>query len=65
MSIESDLKKDGIKNLQIVCDEIGIEHQAMKSWNRLPMNQKGDKNKKYSSPSLENIIKVLRWAKKV
>ena len=58
-------KERGIKNLESVCDEIGIEYQAMKSWNRLPMNQKGDKNKKYSSPSLENIIKVLRWAKKV
>lgn len=58
-------KERGIKNLENVCDEIGIEYQAMKSWNCLPMNQKGDKNKKYSSPSLENIIKVLRWAKKV
>jgi len=58
-------KERGIKNLESVCEEIGIEYQAMKSWNCLPMNQKGDKNKKYSSPSLENIIKVLRWAKKV
>ena len=58
-------KKRGIKNLQIVCDEIGIEHQAMKSWNYWPTVLNGERNKKFSSPSIQNIAKVLRWAKKV
>ena len=58
-------KKRGIKNLQIVCDEIGIEHQAMKSWNYWPTALNGERNKKFSSPSIQNIAKVLRWAKKV
>lgn len=58
-------KKRGIKSLQIVCDEIGIEHQAMKSWNYWPTALNGERNKKFSSPSIQNIAKVLRWAKKV
>ena len=58
-------KKRGIKNLQIVCDEIGIEYETMKSWNCLPIGQNGEKNKKFSSPSIPNIAKVLQWAKKV
>ena len=57
-------KKRGIKNLQIVCDEIGIEHQAMKSWNYWPTAINGERNKKFNSPSIQNIAKVLRWAKK-
>ena len=58
-------KERGIKNLQFVCDEIGIEHQAMKSWNYLPTAINGERNKKFNSPSIQNIAKVLRWAKKV
>ena len=56
-------KERRIKNLEIVCDEIGIEYQAMKSWNYVPTYPNGEKNKKFSSPSIENIVKVLKWAK--
>ena len=45
-------KKRKIKNLHIVCTEIGIEYEAQKSW-----------NDGSNAPSHENKVKVLKWAK--
>lgn len=58
-------KERGIKTLESVCGEIGIEYQAMKSWNYLPTKPNGERNPKFSSPSIQNIEKVLKWAKKL
>ena len=46
----------------MVCDEIGIEYETMKSWNSCPTDSNGKKNKKFNSPSIQNVIKVLKWA---
>ncbi len=55
--------KKGIKSLEKACDEIGIKYSTMKSWNCMPKKQSGEKNDKFSVPSLENRVKVLKWAK--
>ena len=57
-------KERGIKNQQDACEEITISLDTLKSWNRLPRDKNGKENKKYSRISLENLIKVLRWARK-
>lgn len=57
-------KKQGIKNQQIACDQIGISLDTLKSWNQLPQDNHGNKNEDYHKISLENLIKVLRWAEK-
>lgn len=57
-------KKQGIKNQQIACDQIGISLDTLKSWNQLPQDNRGNKNEDYHKISLENLIKVLRWAEK-
>lgn len=50
--------------LRKVCDEMNIEYDTMVSWNKIPYKTNGEKNKKYSSPSLEHIMIVLKWANK-
>jgi ABC-type multidrug transport system ATPase subunit len=57
-------KERGIKNQQIACDQIGISLDTLKSWNQLPQDNHGNKNEDYHKISLENLIKVLRWAEK-
>jgi hypothetical protein len=54
----------GIRNQQIACDQIGISLDTLKSWNQLPQDNHGNKNEDYHKISLENLIKVLRWAEK-
>lgn len=50
--------------LQKACNEMNIEYDTMVSWNKIPYKSNGEKNKKYSSPSLEHIMIVLKWANK-
>ena len=57
-------KERGIRNQQTVCEQIGIGLDALKSWNRLPQDNHGKKNTKYSSIKLESLIKVLKWTDK-
>ncbi len=62
--IRDTVRERNIKNLQIACDEMKIEYETMASWNKQPCKENGEKNKKYSSPSLEHIIIVLKWSKR-
>lgn len=57
-------KERHVWNQQTACDEIGINPGTLKSWNQFPQDKHGKKNKKYSRISLENLIKVLKWAGK-
>ena len=57
-------KERRVRNQQTACDEIGINPGTLKSWNQFPQDKHGKKNKKYSRISLENLIKVLKWAGK-
>jgi hypothetical protein len=57
-------KERRIRNQQAACDEITISLDTLKSWNRLPLDNRGKKNKKYSRINLENLIKVLKWTGK-
>lgn len=57
-------KKAKIKNLEIACDEIGINYNAMRSWNAGSTKANGKKNGKHNNPSPSNVALVLKWAKK-
>lgn len=57
-------KERSIPNQQTACAEIGISLDTLKSWNQLPRDNRGNENKDYHKISLENLIKVLKWAEK-
>ena len=56
-------KERGISNQQEACAQIGISLDTLKSWGQWPYDCHGNENKKFHEISLENLIKVLKWAK--